>query len=168
MMTKTLPKFLTAYGERKKTITPSGKEIENTYGYKINKAGQKVLAITGTTNVYEKIQENLEETKIENILARAAAGDNTVFRPEGIYGDMTTAPSNLIEAREMMQELENTWNSLPNEIKNKYDNDVEVFIGASGSKTWLEDMGLLKTSDESTQKVTENKATEKGEAKDES
>lgn len=144
-MSKTLPRFLTAYDGRKKNYSPSGEIFEPTYGYTINKTGQKVLQITGETNVYEKIQESLEETKIENILNRAAAGDDTVFRPDGIYGDMTTAPSNLIEARKMMQELENTWNGLTQELRNKYNNDLEYFIGQAGNETWLRDMGIISS-----------------------
>lgn len=124
--------------------TPNGSPIENEWGYEINNYGQKVLVKTGETNVYAKIQESLEETKIENILARAAMGDNSVFRPEGIYADLTEMPSNLLEARQAMQKLENTWNELPNEIKQKYNYDVDQFIGQSGSEEWLIDMGLLK------------------------
>lgn len=138
-----IPKFLTAYGNRKQVYTPSGEKMEFTYGYEINKRGQKVLMINGETDVYAKVQEELEDARIENILARVAAGDNTVFRPEGIYADITEAPKNLIEARRMMQALENTWGGLPQELREKYDNDVEVFIGASGSETWLRDMGLI-------------------------
>lgn len=135
--------FLTAYGERKSVTTPTGDKFENEYGYEINKNGQKILTITGETNVYEKIQEQLEETKIENVLQRVVAGDTTVLRPDGIYQDITEMPNNLIEARRMMQSLENTWNTLPNEIKQHYDFDLEKFIGQSGSEKWLVDMGIL-------------------------
>lgn len=159
-------KFKRPYEIHERSISPSGEKEENTYGYEINKAGQKILAVNGKVNVYDKIQEYVEETKIENILARAATGDTSVFRPEGIYGDMTTAPANLIEAREMMQKLENTWNSLPNEIKNKYNNDVETFIGQAGNISWLEDMGLITkdTPKEIKQEIKEtvNEATTKG------
>ena len=30
------------------------------------------------------------------------------------------------------------------EIKNKYNNSVEEFVGASGSKEWCKDMGLVE------------------------
>lgn len=144
-MSKTLPEFLTAYGSRKNCYSPHGEIMEKTYGYVINKHGQKVLEVTGETNVYAKIQEYAEETKIENILARVAAGDNTVFRPDGMYEDITEAPKNLIEARKMMQKLEDTWTGLPQNIREKYDNDVEKFIGAAGNETWLKDMGIIPT-----------------------
>lgn len=141
--------------------TPNGSPIDDTWGYEINAFGQKVLVRTGTTNVYAKIQENLEETKIENILARAAAGDTSVFRPEGIYADLTEMPSNLLEARQAMQQLENTWEGLPNELKKKYNYDLDQFIGASGSEQWLKDMGLLPSQAEAVAEAVQETAPAK-------
>lgn len=150
--------FKTAYTGHTRSITEAGKPIADVYGYEIDSYGRKVLVKTGETNVYEKIQEAHEETKIENILKRASMGDNSVFRPDGIYADLTEMPNNLIEARQAMQNLENIWNGVPNEIKAKYNYDVGEFIGASGTDGWLRDMGLL--SDSSTQTVTDTPKTE--------
>lgn len=128
--------------------TPSGKRMQDEYGYEIDKFGRKVLVKTGETDLYAKIQEELEETKIENILKRVAIGDTSVLRPDGIYADLTEMPGSLLEARQMMQELENTWNGLPNEIKKKYNYDVEQYIAAAGKEDWLRDMGLLEPDQE--------------------
>lgn len=136
--------FKTAYGERDKQYSEPGSEMHDQFGYEIDKYGQKVLVKTGEFNMYEMIQESLEETKIENILQRVAMGDNSVMRPDGIYADLTEAPKNLIEARQQMQKLENLWNGLDNEIKKKYDFSVDKFIGASGTESWLLDMGLIE------------------------
>lgn len=157
--------FKTAYGKREDIyISDPGSQIEDIYGYEINKYGQKELVKTGEVNVYEKIQEYLEETKIENILQRVAMGDNTVMRPEGIYADLTEAPKNLIEARQQMQNLENLWNSLDNDIKRKYDFSVEKFIGASGSEDWLIDMGLIEKSNQEVSKEETNSKESEGSA----
>ena len=136
--------FKTPYGERERVYISSGDPIAINWGYEIDKYGQKVLVKTGETNLYDLIQESLEETKIENILKRVAAGDDSVMRPDGIYADLTEAPKNLIEARQQMQKLENVWNGLSNDIKKEYDYSVEKFIGASGSEKWLQDMGMIE------------------------
>lgn len=135
--------FLTAYGERKDCKIPCGSKEEPIWEYKINAKGQKVLEQVGTENIYEKIQSFAEESKLENVLAKCIQGDTSVLRPDGIYGDITNLPKNLIEARQAIQNLENTWAKIPQEIKNKYNNDVELFIGKSGTKEWQEDMGLI-------------------------
>ena len=134
--------FKTAYTGHTKEIIPSGDGIETIWEYRVDDYGRKVLTKVGKKDLYQEIQASLEETKIENVLARAMAGEN-VFRPEGIYADLTEMPNNLIEARQAIQNLENTWNKLPTEIKNKYNNSIEDYINASGSESWLKDMGLL-------------------------
>lgn len=159
MPTEKIP-FKTAYGKHDRHTIATGDGIEEIWEYEINKYGQKELVKTGEYSLYDQIQESLEETKIENILKRVAAGDTTVMRPDGMYADMTEAPKNLIEARQQMQKLENLWNGLDTEIKRKYDFDVEKFIGASGSETWLKDMGLLTETKTETPTPTEPKGEE--------
>lgn len=141
-MNKEIP-FRTAYSGQKRTTCPAGKETKETYNYEINDKGQKELKSSGTINVYEEIQEQHEETKIENVLKRVAAGNMSDFRPDGIYQDITDVPNNLIEAKKEMQKLENVWNDLSNETKSKYDWSVDQFIAKAGEKTWLEDLGLI-------------------------
>lgn len=141
--------FKTAYAERDHVYTEAGTEWEKEYQYEINSYGQKVLVCSGKHNRFEQIQADLEDTKIENILARATAGDTSMLRPDGIYADLTSMPSNLLEARQAMQQLENTWNGLDNEIKKKYNYDLDQFIGQSGSDSWLKDMGIIKEDQQS-------------------
>lgn len=154
-MTKEQMLFKTPYGNREHHFLPTGDGTENNYGYEINKTGQKVLVITGKTNIYEKIQENLEATKIENVLKSVINGDTSSLRPDGIYGDTTESPKNLIEARRMILNLENTWNSLTSEQKRKFDNDVEKFVAESGSVEWFEKLDMIPK--ETPQAITEAK-----------
>ena len=152
--------FKTAYGKRKRHYIEQGRKEANEYGYEINKAGMKELIKTGETNLYEKIQEALEETKIENIIKSVTNGDTSMLRATGQYIDTTELPNNMIEARQAMQKLENTWLTLPTEIKNKYNNSVEEFIGKAGNTEWLVDMGMIKpkiTKTETKKETTEKK-----------
>ncbi len=135
--------FKTPYGDRERYFVESGTGIEKEYGYTIDRFGRKILECKGEKNLYEEIQMALEETKIENILARAMAGDTSGLNANGTYMDTTQIPNNLIEARQAIQNLENVWLGLSQELKNKYHNSVEEFVGASGSDGWLRDMGLL-------------------------
>lgn len=155
--------FKTAYGEREHYYVPTGDGIEPVYGYEINKYGQKELVKIGETNLYEKIQESLEETKIENILRRVVAGDTTVLRPDGIYADISNAPKNLLEARQQIQKLENLWNDLPIDTKREYDMSIENFVNDSGSDKWLKSMGLIKE-DTIKEAETPKKASKKAES----
>ena len=157
------PIFKTAYGEREHYFIPTGNGIEPVYGYEINKYGQKELVQIGETNLYEKIQESLEETKIENILKRVVAGDTTILRPDGIYADISEAPKNLIEARQQIQKLENLWKDLPIDTKREYGMSIENFVNESGSEKWLKSMGLLKE-DQIAEAETSKKASKNAES----
>lgn len=128
---------------RSKAKTPAGKEIEPTYGYEIDKKGQKSLVRNGETDVYEKIQEYLEETKIENVIQRVVAGDTSVLRPDGIYEDITNMPSNMLDAMNQIKALENTYENLNEEMKKKYPT-IEDFVEKSGQIDWLTDMGYIE------------------------
>lgn len=136
--------FRTAYGKHPRGVIATGNGHEIEYGYEINKTGQKVLVQKGLKDVYTKIQEAVPETLIENILARVGAGDNTVLRPSGVYMDCTEQPRNLIEARQMILNLENTWASLSAEQRADFDNDVEKFVAESGSENWFKKLGMIK------------------------
>ena len=136
-------KYNTAYGTRNKVFTEPGRQMQNEYGYEIKGTGEKVLVKTGETNLYEMIQAEHEQTKIESVLARVAAGDMSDFRPQGIYQDVTQIPNNFIEAQREMQKVTNIWNKLPTEIKAKYNNDVNQYMAQAGTEAWLKDSGFI-------------------------
>lgn len=142
MSTKT--PFRTPYGERQRFITPSGTGTRPIWEYEINSKGKKILAITGEQNIYEEIQAQADECKIENILAKVAVGDMSNFRPDGIYQDITDIPNNLIQARQEMQKIENLWRNLPGETKAKYNWDVNEYMSKAGEEAWLVDSGFIK------------------------
>ena len=141
-----MPKLVirSAFSEKKRVHVPSGDGYNQEYEYKLNEKGQKQLVPSGKTNVVEQIQQYKDEVSIEHILARVAVGDNSVFRPDGIYQDTTQIPDNLNDARQVMLELENYWNTLPQETRSKFDNSLETFISQAGTDAWKINMGLIK------------------------
>ena len=94
-------------------------------------------------HIYEEIQSYLEETKIENILARAVAGDPDALNVrQGQYADITQFPTNLAEAQKTILKLGSEFEKLPNEIREKFDFSKEKFIQQFGSEDWVEKMGF--------------------------
>lgn len=153
--------FKKPYERHLRKYVAAGRPTADNYEYEINKLGQKVLVKTGETNLYKKIQESHEETKIENVMARCIAGDTSMLKPDGLYVDTTQAPKNLLEARQAMQKLENVWSTLSNDIKRKYNFSIDEFIGKSGTEEWLKDMGVLPSKEiAETLKASEAKKTE--------
>ena len=136
--------FRKAWGKQVRFNVPSGSAIRPEYGYKINKKGQKELVKTGETDAYAEIQSYAEECMIENILKRVAAGDNTAFRPDGIYQDITEIPNNMNDAYAEMVKLEEFWNKQSTETKKEYGWSFENFMKEAGKESWLINCGLIE------------------------
>lgn len=135
-------KFATAYNPKKTEPAPAGDKFEVTYEMDIDENGHKVLSKSERMeNVYEKIQESLEETKIENIIRRALAGDETALAvTHGEYFDATNAPRSLAEAQQMIIHASEEFYGLPIEVREKFDHSLEMYVHEYGTETWIEKM----------------------------
>lgn len=137
------------FRELKKTPTNHGDKMRRTYRWTITKEGKKELVLDEEINQDEEIQSFLEETKIENIIRRATF-DPTLWERfqtgvgDGTTTDITGLPGTLAEAQQLMIDVEQTWDKLPWEMKNKFGNSVEMFIHSFGSEEWNNAMGLTK------------------------
>lgn len=122
---------------------PSGKKFTNEYSMQIDEKGHKTLKKVGETNVYQKIQEGLEDTLIENILTRAALGDNKALnRIQGNYLDCTEMPETLADAQNRILLLKSEFDRLPIELRREYNFSAEEFVADAGSTKWNELMGI--------------------------
>lgn len=140
-----MAKFKTPYVKIECEFTPAGDPVVVTYEERINEYGETHLEKIGEKNIHEEIQQYKEESMIENAINRVIDGDVSMLRADGSYIDCTKMPANLMEAQQMIKDLNNTWNKLPIEVRSKYNHSVEQFVGAAGSQQWLEDLGIAAT-----------------------
>ena len=120
--------------------TPSGSRYLETYQEQIID-GIKSLILTGYTNVYEKIQENFESSKIQNILQAVAMGDLSALNArEGTYCDATTMPKNLMEANNLMLRMRSEFEKMPMEVKEIFNNSADKYIELMGTEEFNEKM----------------------------
>lgn len=147
-------KFRKRYEERKREIATSGRPDRDDYEYDLDNLGKKILVQRGKTNIYEQIQEARPGTEIETILAQTSQEElNKTYEAAQNYLDTTELPENMIEARKAMNKLENIWNTLPMELKKKYNYSLEEYVTKSGSKEWLIDMGYIKEKTKTAEEV---------------
>lgn len=126
----------------KRFFCPEGSREADTFEIKIDKKGHKSLEWVGTHDIYQDIQSYKDECSIENIIARAAAGDlNALNRTQGFYADITESPKDLAEAQREIIKLSNTFEGLPAEIRAKFDNSKEVFVNEFGTEEFAKKMG---------------------------
>lgn len=142
--------FNSAYSHKpleERLSTPCGNEIEIRYGYEVDKKGLKVLVENGTENVYDKIQTYLEETKIENVIQRVIAGDESVLRPDAIYADISEHPKDMLTAMEQIHNLEQSYSELPEEVKKEYPT-IQSWVENAGTHEWMKLNGYIQEAPE--------------------
>lgn len=99
--------------------TPCGNPIIPTYE-KVTENGDTHLHQTGTTNIYDKIQESKDECDIRQIIAKCTAGDPIALAKLADtsnvhYGDGTMINKSLNEVNQIEKNAEKTWNALTEE-----------------------------------------------------
>uniref|UniRef100_A0AAU8AZ96 Internal scaffolding protein n=1 Tax=Dulem virus 202 TaxID=3145679 RepID=A0AAU8AZ96_9VIRU len=125
-----------------KRASNPGSEWETEYKERYDENGHPYLVETGKVNVYEKIQSYRDECEIQSILSRYAAGDQTVMNRPGYYIDTTVLPTSYTEYFNLMQEQKEKFNSLPLNIRKKFNNSFEEWAASAGNAEWLNKMGI--------------------------
>ena len=146
--------FASLLTKRPRYYTDPGSHEAEIYEMTIDKKGHKALVCTGTKDIWEEMQSYKDECDIKQIVARAAAGDyEALNQRQGYYGDITDTPATLAEAQNAIIKLSNEFDSLPPEIRAKFDNSKEVFVSQYGTEQWAESMGLKENEAEKAEKV---------------
>lgn len=144
--------------KRPTEATQPGSEWHQEYRMAIDLTGHKYLEEDGKTNIYDKIQESLEETKIENIIRRAVGGDESALAVmHGTYMDTTNMPKTLAEMQQAVIAATEEFYKLPLDIRQKFDQSPEQFIAEYGSDEWIEKMKKPETI-----QITQEETTEGG------
>ena len=126
------PEYQTEW-KRKQFYTEAGSPIEPEYKITVDEKGETVLKEVGKTNVYEKIQAQVEETKIENILKRfMETGDASLLNKtqQNLFIDTTQLPQTTMELHQIAMEADNMFKGLSREIQKEFNFDPGQFKAA--------------------------------------
>lgn len=124
--------------------TPNGNRYMEKFIGKLDmKTGNIVLMSAGKVDLYEQIQSYAEETDLALLVERAVNGDLSVFK-SAVFGDFTDMPQSYGEALNCVIEAEREFNSLPQEIKDKFNNDWHKYLVSAGTNEWYEKFGAVK------------------------
>lgn len=134
-------KAYTQFDLPEKEPTCAGDELLEVYQECIGPNGEKTIELTGYTNTYQKIQADLEETKIENIIHKMMMGDFTMLKAQnGQYVDATTMPKSLMEAQNIIIRAKDEFEKFPAEVRKMFDNSAEKYVSEMGTKSFIEKM----------------------------
>lgn len=125
-------KFRKPYDRNLNIPAPSGEKIVPVYSLVVDEeTGREDIQVTGKTNIYDFIQKSLDETLVYNIIERYNQGDvSALEKIKGFYGDVTNAPKNLAEAQQILINAKKVFDSLPLDVRAKYNHSVSEFLSA--------------------------------------
>ena len=127
--------FYTPYKRTPRMSEVFDKREQKVYVEDIDKkTGERILREDVPVDIYDKIQEYAEETKLSNIFKRynmqLELRDNLKFDESKIV-DMTNLPENLTEMMATIDNAKAIFDRQSTEIKQKFNNDFKQFIAGS-------------------------------------
>lgn len=133
--------------ECNKFVTNPGEMFEPIYEGQLQEDGQIKLIKVGMRDLASERNAWKDSCDINIIVERFQAGEIDVFQQvQGVYTDITTAPKDLASAIVLGRNAENTFDRLPIDVKNAYDNNFMLWLGDAGSEDWLMKNGFIKDS----------------------
>ena len=138
-------KFKTQYDARERTVTNPGDPIHITYAGHYDEKGRVVLEESGRENIYDQIQSYAESCDIHVLMNRYLNGDvSALSKAQGQFLDVTAFPKTYAEMLNFVNDMENSFMSLPAEVRSKFGNSFSEFLAASGSSDFMERLGMKK------------------------
>lgn len=108
------------------------------------KDGELKVEVVGKENLQAEIDSYADSCNIDLLVQRCVNGEPDILNQrQGFYGDFTEYPKTYAEMVEMMVNAKSYFDSLPLEIRNKFNNDVNVFISEMDQKDWFEKAGFV-------------------------
>lgn len=127
--------FISCSGELEKPVL-SGKLLPD---------GTIKLTEIDSIDIKAEINSHASTCDMAYILSRLKVGDASVLSvKEGAYGDFTVFPKTYAEMLQLVQSGESAFDSLPLDVKSKFDNDINKWFASIGSDEWRDKMNIPK------------------------
>ena len=147
--------FYSRNNRPKAVVPPIGDGTAPVYE-EIVKDGRRSLEITGKDNLFEVVQSSKEESLVYNIISRYQRGDLMALNQRvGQYMDVVGMPTNLAEAHQALIDAQRTFDSLPADVRKKFDNSFDLYLEQVAKSTPEQIQALfgLTTADVATTEV---------------
>lgn len=146
-----MPEIRTQFMPHARVYSNPGSPIRILYGPQFDENGVMELIEVGRENLYDYIQSHKESCDIHVILERCARGDSSaLMKRQAMYGDFTEMPKTYAEALNALAGAESYFNSLPVEIRAKFDHSFHKFLVSMNKPEFATMMGVVAPTSSST------------------
>lgn len=109
-------------------FTSPGSRVENLYTPQFN-GSHIVLVKSGTVDIQDRINSYAPYCDIRYMLQQLRIGDNSVLSSkQPLYGDFSGFPSHPVDALNFIDDVQRTFDRLPEETKASCNNDWRVYF----------------------------------------
>lgn len=138
--------FKTWHDQRDRVHCNPGDPEKILYSPEFDRNGVMTLKESGRENLYDFIQSHRDSVDLHKILDRFQSGDVSVLsRVQGSFGDFSQFPQTYAELLNQVIAGEQTFNSLPLDIREKFGHSFHAWLAQAGSESWLKAMGYTPT-----------------------
>lgn len=121
-------------------VSDPGSDTHILYTGRLLESGEILLSESGKESISQKINADKEFTDIAYIRQRLAMGDTSVLRSDVSYGDYRNLPKDMRGALDLLINAERTFDTLPVDVKEKFNNSYLNWLQTSGSEDWSKKM----------------------------
>ncbi len=126
-------------------FTSSGDLMKPVLSGKLMADGTIKLTEVDQIDIKAEINSHASTCDMAYILSRLKLGDISVINQKvGAYGDFTVFPKTYAEMLQLVQAGEAAFDSLPLEVRSKFDNNVNKWFSQIGTDDWCEKMNVQK------------------------
>lgn len=133
-------KFRTSY-DRMEIPSVHGQGEAPVYEPRYRDDGVLELEETGSRDLYSYIQSFKDSTDIHVIISRFVNGDQSaLMKAQGVFMDTEGMPTTYADLLNTMIKVENAFDELPVEIKQRFDSNPHKWVASMDSPDFLEKM----------------------------
>jgi hypothetical protein len=135
--------FATQFRPRTRFISNGGQRERILYQPMFDENGIMDLVEAGREDFYDFIQSHADSVDIHVLLARFQNGDvDALSRVQGAYGDFTNMPTSYAELLNRVNEGQSFFNSLPVDIRAKFNHNFAEFMAGMDKPDFLDKLGI--------------------------
>ena len=109
------------------------------------KDGKISVEVVGKEDLQDYINSFADSVDVDLIVARAVNGDpDALNQRQAMYGDFTQFPKTYAEMLDKMIQGQTLFESLPLDVRNRFDNNVYTFLSQMDEPDWLEKAGFVQ------------------------
>lgn len=137
--------FRTQFDPPVRVTSNPGSRLRKLYHGRVDNDGVFDLVFDGEEDLYDQIQSHAESCDIHTIMKRFEAGDLEVLsQRQGVFGDFSEFPTNYAEILNSVIAGENYFNSLPVEVRSKFNHSFREWMASMDKPDFLDRMGITK------------------------